>query len=84
MSEWVRENYTVLGETIAGSVEHRGGVAWHKAPEPRRWHRCVAQTRAVDGSVERCACGAMRFDGIPGWGFRNERRRDRRRARRRS
>lgn len=44
--------------------EHVGGVSWHKAPIPFRWHRCRAQTRGLVGMflAERCACGAARFD----------------------
>jgi hypothetical protein len=46
-------------------MEHVGGVAWWKAPVPRRWHRCRAQTRGrrCFDEIERCACGAIRLNG---------------------
>ena len=61
-------------------VEHLNGVAWHDAPLPSRWHRCWPQTRAwMDyfTKVERCACGATRFDGR-GWVGKNETRKAKR------
>lgn len=57
-------------------LEHRGGVAWIKAPLPRRWHKCVAQSRGFwldelhgPATVERCACGALNLGD--GWIQRN-------------
>jgi hypothetical protein len=46
------------------SYEHVEGVGWHEAPIPRRWHRCRAQTRGWYGfdQIERCACGAIRYN----------------------
>lgn len=55
---------------------HVGGVWWHEAPLPRRWHRCRAQSTGFisgAGYISRCACGAMSRDGGP-WFNRNERR----------
>jgi hypothetical protein len=59
-------------------MTHVDGVAWHEAPLPRRWHRCKPQTsgRLSGGSlIERCACGAVRYDGHGVWIERNQRRR---------
>lgn len=54
---------------------HKDGVAWFDRPIPRRWHRCVPSTSAVDGRlVERCACGSTRLDGYGPWMERNSRR----------
>lgn len=60
-------------------IENLNGVPWHKAPLPRRWHRCQAQTRGWDmlTYIERCACGAIRLNGR-GWLDRNSTRRSRR------
>ena len=57
-------------------VEHLAGVSWSKAPLPRRWHRCRAQTRGRTNStpVRRCACGAIDL-GL-GWDRKNARRKD--------
>ncbi len=63
-------------------AENLGGVSWHDAPIPRRWHRCGAQSRALfsSGYVERCACGAIRANRFLGscWLERNTRRRENR------
>lgn len=72
------------GEFVLGSesddgkteVWDRGGVAWHNAPIPSRWHRCRVQTYGYLNwfeLYERCACGAIRMDGRF-WLSRNERR----------
>lgn len=60
-------------------VEDLNGVDWCEAPRPRRWHRCKPQTRGCFVRfqcevVERCACGATRFDGRGPWMERNSRR----------
>lgn len=45
-------------------VAHLDDVPWYDAPLPRRWHRCRVQTRAYIGEVvDRCACGAIRWNG---------------------
>jgi len=51
------------------------GVFWHEAKIPSRFHRCYAHTSGIAGFkiVERCACGAIRFDGS-GWMEKNARR----------
>lgn len=52
-------------ETDGPDVRHRGGVWWHEAPLPRRWHRCRPQTVGwvnLFTWVERCACGAIKVD----------------------
>lgn len=56
-------------------IEHLDGVEWWDAPVPRRRHRCRPQTRArVNGElIERCACGALAFDGDGFWIQRNSR-----------
>lgn len=66
---WQAIAYTDNGENL-------NGVWWHKAPLPRRWHRCTPQTRATLNGlrVERCACGATRLDGHA-WIERNTRKR---------
>lgn len=71
--------FVLTSGTEGGSTEiwDRGGVSWHKAPLPRRWHRCRVQTRGWFNEfdlVERCACGAIRLDG-GSWLERNQRRR---------
>lgn len=73
--------FVLTGGTKGGSTEiwDRGGVSWHKAPRPRRWHRCRVQTRGWFNDfdlVERCACGAIRLNGRS-WLERNQRRRSR-------
>jgi hypothetical protein len=52
-----------------------GGVDWHDVKRPHRWHKCWAQTRGFTGAalVERCACGAVRYDGHGAWVDRNSR-----------
>lgn len=48
------------------------GVTWHKAPLPRRWHRCSTWTRGyLMGQIDRCACGAVRYGGSGSWFDRN-------------
>lgn len=61
-------------------IYHFGGVEWVDAPEPRRWHRCRPQTRAIDGYdlIDRCACGAIRYD-VGRWIGRNSTRKGRHR-----
>ena len=59
-------------------TEHLDGVDWVDAPLPSRRHSCWPQTRGVFDRemVERCACGATRFDGGAGvWIDQNSRRR---------
>jgi hypothetical protein len=58
-------------------VAHVGGLPWHEAPRPRRWHFCRPQTFGWIGfdQVDRCACGASRANGGR-WVRRNSRRRD--------
>lgn len=53
------------------------GVFWYEAKMPRHWHRCYAHTSGVVGfkMVERCACGAIRYDGSH-WMEKNARRKD--------
>lgn len=69
---WVRE-YT---GTDGSFMDNLGGVAWHDAPLPRRWHFCERQTRGWFGLsyVERCACGATRLGRDRTWMERNSRR----------
>lgn len=59
----------------AVEFEHLDGVPWHAMPIPRRWHRCRAQTSGTYGPdrIERCACGAIRYNRR-GWLDRNTRR----------
>jgi hypothetical protein len=62
----------------APQVFNLDGVPHHKAPIPRRWHRCWVQTYGYLGGfdvVERCACGAIRRGGTRRWSERNSRRR---------
>ena len=58
-------------------IKDRGGVSWHEAPLPPRWHRCSGSSVRRDAlgmlNFERCACGASRIDGC-GWIERNSRR----------
>lgn len=56
-------------------ITHRDGVPWHKAPIPRRWHRCWVQTSGYPNGnrVERCACGAIRGERYRSWMERNSR-----------
>jgi hypothetical protein len=63
-----------MSERTAVEIEHLDGVAWHAAPIPRRWHWCRAQTSGWYGlsRIERCACGAIRYDGRA-WMDRNAR-----------
>lgn len=58
-------------------ITHVGGVSWGDAPIPPWAHLCQPQTRGPvrDGFIERCACGAARFDGYGVWIERNQRRR---------
>jgi hypothetical protein len=53
-------------------AERAANPAWFDAPKPRRWHRCKPHTAAATrlGFVQRCACGAARFDDCP-WIERN-------------
>lgn len=74
--------YVLTSESDDGKTEvwDRGGVSWHEAPIPSRWHRCQVQTYGYLNwfeLVERCACGAIRMDGRS-WLSRNERRKSRR------
>lgn len=57
-------------------ILHKGDVDWANAPPPRRWHRCRWQSlRAAPDEplVERCACGARRYNRGK-WEDKNERR----------
>lgn len=64
---------TVLNAT------HVDGVWWYEAPLPWRWHRCRPHSAALTAyrgrvlDIDRCACGAMRFERGP-WMDRNQRR----------
>lgn len=60
------------------SIRNVDGVGWWQAKVPPRWHRCKAQTTAMDklDRIERCACGAIRWNGRA-WIRRNERRQSR-------
>jgi hypothetical protein len=51
------------------------GVFWYEAAVPRRWHRCYAHTSGIVSFklVERCACGAIRYEGSR-WMEKNARR----------
>lgn len=79
MGDWVPY------ETLPGSpniVHNLDGVWWHQAKKPRRLHVCSTQTKAWTGAgslhyVERCACGAIRFQNYGPWINRNERRQKR-------
>ena len=55
---------------------HKDGVPYWKAPIPRRFHICRAQTVGKLGEewVWRCACGAIRNPRFKGWLGRNSRR----------
>lgn len=60
-----------------------GNPPWWRAPLPRRWHRCTAQTAALVaglGRVWRCPCGAMKVNSR-GWTDKNSRRRRSRKVR---
>lgn len=48
-------------------LAHLDGVPWWEAPAPPAGHRHWVQTWAWIGGeqVERCPCGAMRFEGGP-------------------
>lgn len=56
-------------------IEHLDGTEWADADVPPWLHRCWPQTRArIDRELaERCACGAIRFDGYGPWVSRNRR-----------
>jgi hypothetical protein len=58
-------------------LHHKDGVPWYQAPAPPRRHTCWAQTDGWTNwvnRVERCACGAIRYDGAHGvWMERNSR-----------
>lgn len=68
---------------LVTAIEHFDGIPWYDAPIPRRWHRCKPQSRtcfdagwAGRDAIERCACGAIRYQrGV--WIRRNDRRRGR-------
>lgn len=63
-------------DSDSSQIEHLDGVPWHKAPIPRRFHRCRPQTRGYVNTftpVLRCACGAINFDNS-GWAEKNSRR----------
>lgn len=49
---------------------HRHKIPWWDAPRPRRLHRHTPWTTYLDDGqrTEFCACGAVRYGGIPGWG----------------
>lgn len=62
---WVDSPLTA-GSDYAGRLQHLDGRSWTDVPPPPRVHAHRAQTRGTldDGrSVERCPCGAGRFDG---------------------
>ncbi len=46
-------------------LHHKDGIEWYKAPIPPRFHRCRRQTWGWAGFnyIERCACGAIKFEG---------------------
>lgn len=69
MSTWIRSYENAkTGEYL----EHLNGVDWYDAPGVPLWqrpfHRHAPQTRGrMSGDyVERCRCGASRFDGDSG------------------
>lgn len=73
-------NFVVVWENVRTGefLEHRNGVDWIKAPLPRRWHRCFAQSRGFvlderhgPATIERCACGGVNLGD--GWFDRNRR-----------
>ncbi|MGH4008277.1 MAG: hypothetical protein ACRDTH_09020, partial [Pseudonocardiaceae bacterium] len=63
----------------APNVRHRGGMPWHAAQVPRRWHSCRPQTielHCANGVLIgtcHCACGAV-TDRTGRWIGRNSRR----------
>lgn len=61
-----------MAEGMAAGVEdlrHRDGLAWHDAPVPPPDHVCWTQTSGWIGlnQYERCACGAVRRNGLEWW-----------------
>jgi hypothetical protein len=55
----------LAGERPADPHRHVDGVPWYEAPLPRRFHRCRPQTSGRAGHfdfVDRCACGAIRWN----------------------
>lgn len=67
---------TMIPDTRNANITHRDGTPWHAAPIPRRLHRCTPQTHGWIRleQTDRCACGALRFDGHGPWIHRNSRR----------
>lgn len=58
-------------------ILHLNGVPWYDAPIPRRFHRCFVQTDSrnfLTNSVQRCACGGVRFGFHYLWMDKNSRR----------
>jgi hypothetical protein len=69
---WILEHRSDDGRT---EIENLDGVSWHKAPVPRRFHRCRAQTRGFINYFTwlcRCACGGVSYNGRR-WIRRNSR-----------
>lgn len=58
------------------SIENKDGVTWSEAPLPKRFHKCRPQSRGwiKFSFIERCACGAHRYDGCGSWMLKNSRR----------
>jgi hypothetical protein len=72
-SRWQLKHKSDDGRT---EIYHLDGLAWHDAPLPLTVHTCRPQTRAWMNwfiFVERCACGAIRYDRRR-WENKNERR----------
>lgn len=61
------------GEFSTEWMETLNGVDWWEADPPPRLHHCWPQSRMWSRRelVERCACGALRFDGTRPWIDRN-------------
>lgn len=56
-------------------IFHVNDIPWYKAPLPRRFHRCKAQSWGMLNweHWDRCACGAFRRN-YRRWVNKNERR----------
>lgn len=56
--------------------EHRDGIPWHQTRVPWRLHWCRPWTtgRLNDYTIQRCACGAIRWGDMDFWTQKNQRR----------